>query len=183
MNTVARVIFAAVAGAMMFGLAGCDGPPPNDTKMIETFRSQRQTFEALRETFCALPHAQTVWLDSNDSDPKMPPWRRDPIVILMKKAGATRVASLPAHGQEERLGPAPCSVEITLWSSGALDGGDVKSIEFSPAPDRDDLALQSLDNIDFKNTVHHFPPPSPHGHRIYKRHLEGDWWLVWQHWE
>lgn len=168
----AVIILAAVV------LEGCDKPPPGDAKLIETFKAQRSTFKILRERLCRLPSAQTVWTDTDHSDPPLSDQDRDRWLRLMRKIGATRIAVLPKGRVSKE-----CFVEITFWSAGFLDSGDSKSIEFQPMRDSDALVLKSLDNIDFKRTVHHFPPPSSHGHRTYVRHLDGGWWLEWDHWE
>ena len=154
--------------------------PPSDTKLIENFYTHRAIYESMAKDFCAMPHAQTVWTDTNHSRPRLSDQRQDKIVALMNKIGATRVEGLPA---EDSIDPSPCMVEFTLWSIGMLDSSDSKSIVLSPVSDLYDLEVQSLDNIDFKKTVLKFGGGSNHGRRIYKRHLEGEWWLVWDHWE
>ena len=171
----------AVAAVLAVGLTSCEGPPPSDRQLIGTFRAKRQVFETLRQKLCALPHQQTIWTDSNDdSMPKLPAAVRQDYLGLMKRIGVERVAAIPA-GRDLNL--PKCAFEASFWSRGFLDQGDSKDIELDPTPDKDALVLDSLDDIDFEHTVRHFRPPSSHGQRTYMRHLEGDWWLEWDHWE
>jgi hypothetical protein len=151
--------------------------------MIEVFKAKRSTFDALRSDLCGLSHDQTIWTDSGPAPP-LPAKTLAFYQNLLNDIGANRISSLPASYDVKQFGKHSCIVDVTGWSDGMLDSGNSKDWYFGRGPNSaDDLDLKSLDAIDFKHTMKRFPQPSHHGHRTYWRHLEGDWWLQWDHWE
>jgi hypothetical protein len=174
-NALKRLAALGIA----LGVMGCDGPAPDDAQMTSLFHEKRAAFDRLRSEICKLPHTQTVWTNSNDAEPALPPRDLARFRAMLTAIGARRIAASPASANE------PCNGAIDAWSAGMLDSGDSKSWSFGHTPGKgpDDLRLSSLDAIDFKHTVNPFPPPSSHGHRDYWRHLDGDWWLEWNHWQ
>jgi hypothetical protein len=174
-------IIAVVAILLTSCLASCDGPPPTDAALVNLFHEQRANFELLRSTICAVA-PQTIWPEAGHEDRKISPDTSEAIRVLMAKVGATRVASLEPKSDKNGT-PLPCYAEITVWSAGMLDSGDSRSFEYAPRQDSYDLEVSNLETIDVAATVKHFEKPSSHGHRLYKRHLEGIWWLTRSYWE
>ena len=174
----APAIFLVLLAA---ALTGCDGPPPSDDKLLARFHAQRGQLEDVRQNLCAIA-PQTIWTNSSDSRPPLAAEKRAYFLSLMKEIGATRIEAAPAMRDKEGRGY-PCFVEITFWSTGMLDSGDDRAFVHDPHPDDENLVVRDLSAVDVRATVHHFKPPSSHGHRRYLRRIEGGWWLSRNYWE
>jgi hypothetical protein len=143
---------------------GCT-PPPSDDTLIETFHSNRAQFEQLREKLCEWPVDQTVWnkseLGPEHASPEVSPADMKWFVATMAAIKAERVAVI--HN--------PCRIGISVWAVGLADG-DYKSYRFGLPIHEDVIELSSLDDVD----------RSSNEIAIYRRRIEGDWWLEFQHW-
>jgi hypothetical protein len=178
MRTRTIAVFATLLTSC---LTSCDGPPPTDAALVNLFHEQRATFEQLRSAICVVA-PQTAWPEAGHEDRKTSPDKSAAIRVLMAKVGATRVASLEPKIDKNGT-PLPCYAEITIWSAGMLDSGDDRSFEYAPRQDTYDLEVSNLETVKVAATVKHFEKPSRHGHRLYKRHLEGSWWMTRSYWE
>jgi hypothetical protein len=168
-------------------LTGCDNAAPTDAQLVDLFTNQRDVFEQLRKAICSdAPHI--VWSGTGPTDrphsnePKLPPEKLAFFQSLMKKVGATRIAS--SEPAVEKTGRSlPCNAEIVVWSSGFLDSGDDRAFHYAYRPGIFDLEVSSLENVDVAATLEVYDKESKHAHRIYKKQLEGSWWVTRSYWQ
>lgn len=137
-------------------------PPPTDEYLLWRFENEQHNFERLREMLCIRDAARTIMMDPEWSEPEASASEHSAFYELFRPIGAQGVYY---DGQ--------CSFRILVWSVGLAGGGDYKEYVYRPGARYRDVTLSA--NLDSVNRS---------GEKVafYKRHIKGDWFLVFEHW-
>ena len=143
-------------------ISGCSdtepSQPPSDQDLIQLFNNNKQVFITLKDKF-SKDGFKVISIDPEWCDPKdIPLDTKKEYYRLLKQVNIAQIRSLEKD-----------TVVLAVWDTGNVSGGDSKGYIYKPSTDWPREEKESLDNMSLS------------GEEFYKRRIDGDWCLYYDH--